>query len=51
MSHYETSPREKEDEARRDEHDFGVTQQADEDRQGERHLQSERGQPEGWTSE
>ena len=31
MSHYETSPREKEDEARRDEHEFGVQEMADEE--------------------
>lgn len=51
MRHNEISPREREDEERRFEHDFGVTQMADEDAQGERHLQTEQGQPEGWINE
>jgi hypothetical protein len=31
MSHYETSPREKEDEARRDEHEFGTEEMREQD--------------------
>ena len=55
MTHWssrnEQTPREQEDEARRDEHEFGVTQRADEDTAGERHLEAEQGQPEGWVNE
>ena len=50
-SRNEQTPREQEDEARRDEHEFGITQRQDEDVQGERHLQNELGQPEGWVNE
>lgn len=31
MSHYEISPKEREDEERRDEHEFGVQEMADQD--------------------
>ena len=51
MSHYEVSPREKEDEQRRDERDFGTAELQREDEEGARHLQSDMGQPEGWLND
>ena len=51
MTHYETSPREKEDEAKRAERDFGTAEQQREDDEADRHLHTDLGQPEGWLND
>lgn len=48
---FEVSPRERDDEARRDEREFGTAELKQEDEDGTRHLRGDMGQPEGWIDE